>query len=72
MIRQLHSFSNRLTNYYPRKELDSVIAQLRKYGAKEGKDFVIKEKEDFFAVYINYEAYQPDIVARRKVIAEKS
>ena len=42
----------RLTNYYNRFELRFAEEQLKKYGAKEGKDYVWRQEGKLWAIYI--------------------
>jgi hypothetical protein len=58
MLKKLKDFTNQLTTYHPRKEIDFAVKQLKRYGDKEGIDFIIRERgKGEYAVFTNTEGY---------------
>lgn len=58
MLRKLKGFTNQLTVWASSiEELDFATEQLKKRGAKENRDFIIKPQGNEYAVFLNYESY---------------
>ena len=45
------TYPHQLTRWENKKTLEFAEKQLKKYGAKEGKDYIWKERGDQFAIF---------------------